>query len=174
MALKLKRMPLPDGEEVASLKEAYKIAEDIGFPVVVKPLVGHQGKGISTNSAFWGFVIHALINIGPELAGIIIGVATIDALNEWRQDEQLKKQLILQMGSRHNDVADTAFRALKSYGSHGRLYDGWLYDGSLCNAYLWRANLEEADLEEADLKGADLRSAILKKAWLKNAKLCFS
>ena len=42
-------IPVPDGEEVASLKEAYKVAEDIGFPVVVKPLVGHHGKGISTN-----------------------------------------------------------------------------------------------------------------------------
>ena len=42
-------IPVPEGEKVASLREAYKVAEDIGFPVVVKPLVGHHGKGISTN-----------------------------------------------------------------------------------------------------------------------------
>lgn len=42
-------IPVPEGEKVASLREAYKVAEDIRFPVVVKPLVGHHGQGISTN-----------------------------------------------------------------------------------------------------------------------------
>jgi len=41
-------VPVPAGEEVGSLKEAYQAAEAIGYPVVVKPLVGHHGKGITT------------------------------------------------------------------------------------------------------------------------------
>ncbi len=50
--------------------------------------------------------IHLILkNIGPEMAGIVIGVVTIDYLNERRQIEQLKQQLIRQMGSPIRDVA---------------------------------------------------------------------
>jgi uncharacterized protein YjbI with pentapeptide repeats len=95
----------------------------------------------------------ALKSVGPELAGIVIGVVIIDALNERRQDAQLKRQLILQMGSGRNDVADFAIRSLAAIG--------WLYDGSLIKAKLGMANLENAYLENANLSGADLYGANL-------------
>ena len=42
-------VPVPQGKAVASLKEARQIASDIGYPVVVKPLVGNHGRGITVN-----------------------------------------------------------------------------------------------------------------------------
>ena len=42
-------VPVPQGRSVSSLKEAHQIAADIGYPVVVKPLVGNHGRGITVN-----------------------------------------------------------------------------------------------------------------------------
>jgi cyanophycin synthetase len=42
-------IPVPTGESVTELTEAYKVAEDIGYPIVVKPLVGNHGRGITVN-----------------------------------------------------------------------------------------------------------------------------
>ena len=42
-------IPVPTGEVVTKLTSAYKVAEDIGYPIVVKPLVGNHGRGITVN-----------------------------------------------------------------------------------------------------------------------------
>lgn len=42
-------VPVPEGELVASVEEAWEVANDIGFPVVIKPLDGNHGRGVSTN-----------------------------------------------------------------------------------------------------------------------------
>ena len=42
-------LPVPPQRLVSSAKEARAAAEDIGFPVVVKPLGGNTGKGVSAN-----------------------------------------------------------------------------------------------------------------------------
>ena len=112
----------------------------------------------------WGeWLANALISVGPELAGIVIGVVTIDYLNERRQDKQLREQLILQMGSKNNDVTDTAIRALRARG--------WLEDGSLKGAFLPAPNLEEAILKDANLEGAYLIAANLEGALLSGSNL---
>ena len=54
---------------------------------------------------------------GPELAGIMIAAVMINALADRRQTEQLKAQLIRQMGSRHNEVADTAVKEVAYRGN---------------------------------------------------------
>jgi cyanophycin synthetase len=41
-------IPVPEGEAVHSLREALIAAEEIGYPVVVKPLNGNHGSGVST------------------------------------------------------------------------------------------------------------------------------
>lgn len=54
-------IPVPDGEISYSEEGAVYIARTIGFPVVVKPLDGNQGKGVAVNlrdeeavrTAFW-------------------------------------------------------------------------------------------------------------------------
>ena len=42
-------IPVPEGVTVYTVKEAIAAAKSIGYPVVVKPLVGNHGRGISTN-----------------------------------------------------------------------------------------------------------------------------
>ncbi len=42
-------IPVPMGRSVDSLEGAFLVAKDINYPVTVKPLVGHHGKGITAN-----------------------------------------------------------------------------------------------------------------------------
>ncbi|MCV2356827.1 cyanophycin synthetase [Paucibacter sp. B2R-40] len=42
-------VPVPIGAPVDSVDEAWAVAEEIGLPVVVKPLDGNQGKGVTVN-----------------------------------------------------------------------------------------------------------------------------
>ncbi|MGM3307941.1 acetate--CoA ligase family protein [Anabaena sp. WFMT] len=39
--------PIPEGEIVFSEQEAVEVARDIGYPVAVKPVVGHKGIGVT-------------------------------------------------------------------------------------------------------------------------------
>lgn len=40
-------VPVPEGEFAKTAERAWEIAQDIGFPVVVKPVDGNQGRGVS-------------------------------------------------------------------------------------------------------------------------------
>ena len=42
-------VPVPLGRPVHSLEEAWAAAQELGLPVVVKPLDGNQGKGVTVN-----------------------------------------------------------------------------------------------------------------------------
>ncbi|MFN7136398.1 MAG: cyanophycin synthetase [Thermomonas sp.] len=42
-------VPVPEGRPVDSADEAWAAAQEIGLPVVVKPLDGNQGKGVTVN-----------------------------------------------------------------------------------------------------------------------------
>ena len=42
-------VPVPEGRAVRSADDAWTAAQDIGLPVVVKPLDGNQGKGVTVN-----------------------------------------------------------------------------------------------------------------------------
>jgi cyanophycin synthetase len=42
-------VPIPEGESVDEFEEALEAADDIGYPVVMKPLVGNHGRGITVN-----------------------------------------------------------------------------------------------------------------------------
>lgn len=42
-------VPVPHGQVVRSAEEACKVAQELGFPVVVKPEDGNQGKGVSVD-----------------------------------------------------------------------------------------------------------------------------
>lgn len=123
---------------------------------------------VMADTDWGGFLADWLIGVGPELVGIGIGVVTLDYLNERRQEQQFKAELIRRMGSQDNGIAELAVKELA--------HRGWLSDGSLRNAFLWRANLNRVYLENADLQGvklvrADLRGATLMNANLKSADL---
>lgn len=42
-------VPVPEGREVDSPEDAWDAAQDIGLPVVVKPIDGNHGRGVATN-----------------------------------------------------------------------------------------------------------------------------
>jgi cyanophycin synthetase len=42
-------VPVPRGESVDSLEGAFLVAKEIRYPLTLKPLIGHHGKGITAN-----------------------------------------------------------------------------------------------------------------------------
>ena len=68
--------PVPQGEIVASEAEALAVAEQIGYPVAVKPVVGHKGIGVTAdvqNPEELAFAFgKALAAIAPDQAIAII------------------------------------------------------------------------------------------------------
>ncbi|MFL5811767.1 MAG: cyanophycin synthetase family protein, partial [Flavisolibacter sp.] len=46
-------VPVPSGQMVHTIEELKAAVEDIGFPLVIKPLNGNQGKGATTNIKTW-------------------------------------------------------------------------------------------------------------------------
>jgi len=102
-------------------------------------------------------------NIATELASIFVTVVLIGWLVERRQREELKHQLIRQLGNKSNDFALFAAAELRE--------KGWLTDGVLQDVKLNGANLNHADLRGADLRGASLIDASLSDANLRHANL---
>lgn len=101
--------------------------------------------------------------LSTELAGIAITILIIDHLNERREERRLRWQLIHELGSRNNDIADRAAYELRERG--------WLMDGTLQNCDLHNADLSNANLANANLCHANLNGAKLVNAELQNANL---
>jgi hypothetical protein len=78
-------------------------------------------------------------------------------------DDELKQELIRQMGSRNNKTALAAVQMLRD--------KGWLQDDSLAGATLWGADLRGAYLIDAQLSRTNLTKVYLTGAYLINAKL---
>src|SRR5262249_34181314 len=47
--LKAAGVPVPDGRPVVDAEDAWRAAEELRGPVVVKPLDGNHGRGVATN-----------------------------------------------------------------------------------------------------------------------------
>ncbi|MBM7581509.1 cyanophycin synthetase [Caldicoprobacter guelmensis] len=47
--LKEAGIPVPEGSVCTTIEDALQIAEELGYPVVIKPEKGNQGKGVSLN-----------------------------------------------------------------------------------------------------------------------------
>jgi uncharacterized protein YjbI with pentapeptide repeats len=104
-----------------------------------------------------------IINVYTTLLGTVFTIGVIDRLNGRRARQQLKAQLIRELGASDNGIAARAGRELRAHG--------WLYDGSLAHAELDEANLEGAKLENANLRYVSLFRANLKAAKLSKANL---
>jgi len=102
-------------------------------------------------------------NVATTLVGITVVVLTIDLLNERRAEQQLKEQLIREMGSRDNGIS---LRAVEEIRAHG-----WVEDGSLKGVHLGSADLRGVSLREADLQNAVLSMANLEDAILLDVNL---
>jgi cyanophycin synthetase len=70
-------VPVPVGQPVSSSDEAWQVAQKIGLPVVIKPLDGNQGKGVTVNIvtrdhldiAYHAAVEHGVVMVEKFLPG---------------------------------------------------------------------------------------------------------
>ena len=104
------------------------------------------------------YVQGVLTNVGTELLGLAITVLIVDVLYMRLQEDQMKRQLIRDMGTTDNTVALRAVQELKA--------NGWLTDGTLAGVDLTKANLQGVRLVRANLQGARLCDANLRESIL--------
>jgi hypothetical protein len=123
----------------------------------------NQHYGFDEGPAIRAIVADDYANAAAEVASVAVAVLVMDSLNERRAEQQLKAQLIRELGSTDNRIALRAVRELRTRG--------WLRDGSLRGASLYKANLAGAMLHETDLQRAKLAKANLAGAFLVDADL---
>jgi cyanophycin synthetase len=58
--LRKERIPVPPGEAISSEEELREVIKRIGFPIVIKPLSGNHGRGITTNITDWEEALKAM------------------------------------------------------------------------------------------------------------------
>lgn len=116
-------------------------------------------------------------NVYTEMLSIFVTILVLDRLNEWRSTQQLKRQLVREVGSRDNSTALNAVDWMRSeswltvFDEHQLLFQQKLSRANLDNAYLYQANLEDVNLYKANLSHADLSKANLQDAFLHRAIL---
>lgn len=104
-----------------------------------------------------------LQNLVPEAIGIVFTVLIIDRLNQRREQQNLKKQLIRQLRNRDNGLALQALTEIRA--------NRWHRDGTLHGAYLRNTSLQNGDLWGADLIGARLHHSNLQGTFFMEANL---
>ena len=65
-------IPVPEGQEVKNADDAWKAAQDIGLPVVVKPLDGQRGWGVSLDVRTEQGVRQAFDCAEKEFCGVLV------------------------------------------------------------------------------------------------------
>jgi len=103
-------------------------------------------------------------NVSVELASIALAILIIDKLNERRQEEALKGQLIRELTSGYRGFMVRALRELQ--------VKGWLEDGSLAGMNLKYVDMSKLEMEGVDLQRADLALCNLSGADLSGARFC--
>lgn len=65
-------VPVPEGRPVTDADDAWKAAEEIGVPVVVKPQYGNHGRGVATNLTTREQVVRAYAAAREEGSSILV------------------------------------------------------------------------------------------------------
>ncbi len=86
------------------------------------------------------FIADFYANLSSEFAGIALTILIIDYLNERRDDQRRRAQLIREMGSSNNAIALRAVAELRA--------EKWLFDGSLRLGSFIEADLANGSLNE--------------------------
>jgi hypothetical protein len=103
-------------------------------------------------------------NLATELLGAVITFIIIERIIDTRESQQqLRQQLIRDMGNPDNGIAAHAVSELR--------VNGWLSDGSLAGWFLSGANLQGVYLRDANLKGLGLYRSNLKDAKITEEQL---
>jgi len=127
-------------------------------------------------------------NIYTEMLSIFVTILVLDRLNEWRNTQQLKKQLIREASSRDNSTALNAVDWLRAEKwltidddspllmgaklSRASLENAYLYEANLKNTNLYKCNLAHADLSKANMVDTFLHRAVLDYTSLFNTNFC--
>lgn len=114
------------------------------------------------NHSLQDFIRVFYANAGTELISIAITALVIDFLHERRHNQQLKQQLIRDIGSRSHEFALRAIADLKE--------NDWL-DEALPQAMLSSADLRGVDLSNHNLDNLNFTKALLRYARLNRASL---
>lgn len=65
-------VPTPEGRPVADAEDAWKAAQEIGLPVVVKPQYGNHGRGVATNLHTREQVVNAYTAAREEGSSVLV------------------------------------------------------------------------------------------------------
>lgn len=65
-------VPVPEGQPVADVDDAWKAAQEIGLPVVVKPQYGNHGRGVATNLSTQEQIVKAYAAAREEGSSILV------------------------------------------------------------------------------------------------------
>jgi cyanophycin synthetase len=65
-------VPVPEGQLVESLEQAWEAAQDIGLPVVIKPYDGNHGRGVFTDLTSYEEVASAFAVAQEEGSGVMV------------------------------------------------------------------------------------------------------
>lgn len=116
-------------------------------------------------------------NIYTEMLSIFVTILVLDRLNEWRNTQQLKRQLTREASSRDNSTAlnavdwlraekwltidDDSPLLMRAKLSRASLENAYLYEANLKNTILYKCNLSHADLSKANMIDTFLHRATL-------------
>ena len=93
-------VPVPMGRPVKDVEDAWKVAEEVGFPVVVKPQDGNQGKGVTVNTVSPGYIGTDMVKaIRPDVLEKIVGVIPVKRLGEPKEIASMVSWLASEDGS---------------------------------------------------------------------------
>jgi cyanophycin synthetase len=65
-------VPVPEGRPVSDAEDAWKAAQEIGLPVVVKPQYGNHGRGVATNLSTREQVVRAYDAAREEGSSVLV------------------------------------------------------------------------------------------------------
>jgi cyanophycin synthetase len=65
-------IPVADGDICSTVEELAELIDEIGFPIVIKPLDGNQGKGASINVTDWDSAVAAFQHAQQYSAQVVV------------------------------------------------------------------------------------------------------
>lgn len=116
-----------------------------------------------------------LTNFATEALGVLVTIAIVNAWQDRRAQERLKKELLSDVKYGTNDDARRAINRMRNFdlltSENGVLSKRFLWGLTLNKVYLASANLSETHLERANLTSLDMYKADMSKANLHTSEI---